>query len=178
MKINKILLSFFFIVVSRIAYADPIEEGKTLFMTRCAACHNVNQVLTGPALAGVDQRRSIDWIINFVHSSRTMVAKGDKDAVAIFEKFNKVPMPDHPDLTDENIKQIVEYIKTEAKPLEDAKTPFARPRDKKANVQPLSGKDSGLIAVYILIVITLITVLLFVVHIDTLRRKKKNMLTA
>ena len=31
------------------------KEGKTIFSTRCAGCHNVNKTLTGPALAGVDQ---------------------------------------------------------------------------------------------------------------------------
>src|SRR3954453_23031204 len=95
-------------------YADPIEDGKTIFMTRCAACHNVNKQLTGPALAGVDQRHSIDWIINFVHSSQTLVKGGDAQAVALFEKFNKIPMPDHPDLTSDDIKSIVSYIKSEA----------------------------------------------------------------
>jgi len=53
------------------AYADPpVNEGKVIFNSRCASCHNVNKILTGPALAGVDQRYSIDWIVNFVHSSQ------------------------------------------------------------------------------------------------------------
>jgi len=92
--------------------APPIAEGKAIFSTRCAGCHNVNKVVTGPALAGVDQRHSIDWIINFVHSSQTVIKGGDEKAVALFEKFNKIPMPDHPDLTAGNIKSIVEYIKS------------------------------------------------------------------
>ena len=68
--------------------------------------------MTGPALAGVDQRRSIDWIINFVHSSQTVIKNGDAYAVALYQKFNKVQMPDHPDLSPGDIKNIVAYIKT------------------------------------------------------------------
>ncbi len=174
MKINKITLSLIILLLNHVAYADPIEEGKALFMNRCAACHNVNQSLTGPALAGVDQRRSIEWIINFVHSSRSMIEKGDQDAVSIYEKFNRVPMPDHPDLTDENIRQIVEYIKSEAKPAGDLNLPFAKPRDKKLNARPLSSKDSPLIAVYLLMVATLIASLLFAVHARNIREGRKE----
>jgi cytochrome c551/c552 len=94
--------------------APPLEEGKTIFAARCAACHNVNKVLVGPALAGVDQRRSIDWIVQFVHSPQKIIKSGDQYALDLFNKF-KVQMPDHPDLTADNIKNVVEYIKSESK---------------------------------------------------------------
>src|ERR1700746_271277 len=80
-----------------------IDEGKALFTTRCTSCHNVNKQLVGPALANVDQRRNIEWIINFIHSPKTMIAGKDKDAVALYNQFNQVTMPDHADLTSENI---------------------------------------------------------------------------
>lgn len=73
--------------------ANPLAEaGRALFTNRCAACHNVNKTLTGPALAGVDGRHTIEWIINFVHSSQTVIKSGDKEAVTLFEKFNKITM--------------------------------------------------------------------------------------
>jgi cytochrome c2 len=93
MKTRLFLLTFFTAIVVSANATPPVEDGKTIFTARCAACHNVNKQLTGPALAGVHERRSIDWIIKFVHSSQTMVKSGDKDAVALFEKFNKIPMP-------------------------------------------------------------------------------------
>src|SRR5206468_4896771 len=96
----KTKLFFLLLIPGITAFANPpSEEGKQIFTTRCAGCHNVNRILTGPALAGVDQRHSIDWIINFVHSSQTVIRGGDKQAVALFEKFNRIPMPDHPDLS-------------------------------------------------------------------------------
>jgi cytochrome c551/c552 len=106
---TKATLLLAILLISFISWANPTpEKGKAIFTTRCAGCHNVNKTLTGPLLAGVDQRRSIEWIIDFVHSSQTMVKSGDKNAVALFEQFNRIPMPDHPDLTDDHIKSIVE----------------------------------------------------------------------
>ena len=87
--------------------------------------------MTGPALAGVDERRSMDWIINFIHSSQSVIKSGDKDAIALYEKFNKIPMPDHPDLSDDKIKSIVAYIKSETKTATDT-APF----DKAGKLHP------------------------------------------
>ena len=120
--IASLVIGLLFLKNTANANPDPID-GKSIFTSRCAACHNVNKTLTGPALAGVDERRSIDWIINFVHSSQTLVKKGDKDAVAVYEKFNKIPMPDHPELTADHIKSILAYIKSVSKPVGEEKAP-------------------------------------------------------
>ena len=94
--------------------ALPLDEGKNIFTTRCMACHKIDKDFAGPALANVDQRHTTDWIIKFVHSSQTVIKSGDTSAVALFSKFNGTIMPDHPDLTNDNIKSIVEYIKDES----------------------------------------------------------------
>ena len=168
MKIKFLFLSF--AVALAASATPPSEEGKAIFTTRCAGCHNVNKVLTGPALAGVDQRRSMDWIINFIHSSQTVIRKGDKDAVALFEKFNKVPMPDHPDLSPDNIRSIVEYIKSETKAEE--KAPFARPAAQQKPYQPIAITDYTFFGGFLAAVALLISGLLFAVRVSALRRSK------
>ena len=173
MKTNRIIyLLIVSLALSTYSFADPIDPGKTIFSSRCAGCHNVNKQLTGPALAGVDERRSIEWIVNFVHSSQTMVKKGDKEAVTLYEKFNKVPMPDHSDLTEKDIKSIVEYIKSEAKPMEENKAPFARPTKKPSNAKPLSLDDYKFFGVFLFAVGLLIAVLLFAVQVNTFQRNQ------
>jgi len=164
-----VLISFLVFVIH--AKADPTDPGKSIFTSRCAGCHNVNKQLTGPALAGVHERRSIEWIVNFVHSSQTMVKKGDKDAVTLFEKFNKIPMPDHPDLTEDNIKSIVEFIKSEAKPVEVSTAPFAKPAMMPSSAKPLSIHDYGFFAIFFFAVGLLIVTLLFAVRVDSLQRQ-------
>ena len=172
MKTRKTLFGILMLLlIATISKADPIVEGKATFTSRCAACHNVNKVLVGPALAGVDERRSTEWIINFVHSSQTMVKKGDKDAVAIFQKFNNIPMPDHPDLTENDIKGILEYIKSEAKPIEENKAPFAKPGKKPINATPLNvSADYGFFLSYFMAIGILISVLLFAVRVTGIRK--------
>ena len=173
MKNNAFLILFVFLSFITAIAAPPVEDGKAIFTTRCASCHNVNKALTGPALAGIHERRSMDWIVNFIHSSQTMVKTGDKDAVAVFEKFNKFPMPDHPDLTEENIKSVVEYIKTEAKTTEE-KAPFAKPGKIRPNYTPLSINDYGFFLTFIALVFVLIAGLVALVKVKALQREQRG----
>ena len=172
---NKIILLIFFLTVTNSLFAyPPTEEGKSIFMSRCAACHNVNKNMTGPALSGIDLRRSIDWIISFVQSSQSMVKKGDTTAIAIFEKFKRIQMPDHADLTNENIKSIVAYIKAESKLIPDDKAPFVRPGQQKPFYLPISISNYGFFLVYFAVVIALILALYFAVQLKTFERNKRR----
>ena len=147
------------------AYNPPLEKGKEIFSLRCAACHNVNKQLTGPALAGVHERRELSWIVNFVRSSQKLVKNGDRDAIALYEQFNKIPMPDHSDLSDEDIHSIVEYIKAESKPVVGEKAPFAKPGKLMPGYLPLSiQQDYGFFVTFLIVVSLLIVVLLFAVQ--------------
>ena len=148
----------------------PVEEGRIIFKSRCAGCHNVNQVLVGPALAGVDQRRSIDWIVNFVQSSQSVIRKGDRDANALFAKFNNTPMPDHKDLTADNVKSVVEYIKSEAVAAPVDKAPFARPDKLRPAYVPISISNYGFFAGYLLGVVVLIFSLVLFVRVKEYQR--------
>ena len=83
-------MSAMLLLFSSLATAKvSIDEGKAIFNTRCTSCHNVNKQVVGPALANVDQRRGIDWIISFVHSSKAMITKNDKDAVALIQSIQQ-----------------------------------------------------------------------------------------
>lgn len=112
--------------------------GKQLFTSRCASCHTVFKDAVGPALKDVDKRRSESWIINFVHSSQKVVKSGDTAAVRLFESRNKTIMPDHPDLTDDNIKDIVAFIKEESRKEAPVSSTVV------ADYKPYPGQTSGL----------------------------------
>jgi cytochrome c551/c552 len=170
---SKFILAVTILFSLNVFAGPPSEEGRVIFTARCAGCHNVNKILTGPALAGVDQRRTIDWIINFVHSSQTVVKSGDEYAVTLFNKFNRIPMPDHPDLTADNIKSIVEYIKTESKTTAD-KAPFERQEKSHPNYTPLSISNYWVFGSYFAIVALLVAVLLMAVKVMDLRRNENS----
>jgi len=178
MKIKMILFLLGILTMGRnnaMAYNPPLEKGKEIFSLRCAACHSVNKQLTGPALAGVYERRELSWIVNFVRSSQKLVKNGDKDAIALYEQFNKIPMPDHSDLSEEDIKSIIDYIKSEAKPVGAEKLPFAKPGKLKPNYLPLSiQKDKGFFISYLVVVSLLVLVLLFAVNVNNPELEKNE----
>lgn len=87
------------------------DQGQKNFQTLCSVCHTIGGGrLVGPDLQGVSERRSEAWIIRFVQHSQELVAAGDPDAVALFQEFNRIPMPDQP-LSDEEIRGIIGYIR-------------------------------------------------------------------
>ena len=171
MGTKKMFLLVMITALTGVVYANPLETGKTIFTSRCAACHNINKVVLGPALSGVDKRHSVNWIIQFVHSSQTMVKGGDKDAVALFEKFNKVAMPDHADLNEEDIKGVLAYIKAEALSVPATSAPFAKPGKKRPNHTPLSSDDYIFFSMYFFAVAALVRALVYAVQMKSYTRE-------
>lgn len=108
-----ILVTLAFAKKSGAADPDPLQ-GKAVFQKNCTSCHAIQTQIVGPALRNVFDRHSEAWIIRFVHSSQTVIKSGDTSAVALFSKFNQTVMPDHPNLSDQDIKNIIGYIKTES----------------------------------------------------------------
>jgi len=96
-----------------------VAEGEVLFKQICAACHALEQRLVGPALKGVDQRHDEEWLLKFIPSTQTMIQGGDSTAIALFNTYNKVVMPDQ-NLTPGQIRSILAYVK-------DAETVRAAP---------------------------------------------------
>ena len=72
------------------------KTGEEIFsQSGCNACHTIGGGrLIGPDLLGVSERRSEEWLVEFVQHSQAMVEAGDPVAVALFEEHNKVAMPD------------------------------------------------------------------------------------
>lgn len=86
------------------------EEGEKLFRARCAACHSMDRRMVGPPMKGITDKREHDWLVRFIRNSMEMVQAGDKDAVAIYEEYNKMVMPPHMDMSDDQIDAILAYI--------------------------------------------------------------------
>lgn len=93
------------------ADAAAVAAGDALFKGNCAQCHAVNEVIIGPALAGIRKRRPEAWIQAWVKSSGKMVARSDEYAVKIFNQYQKQQMPGF-QLSDQEISQILDYVET------------------------------------------------------------------
>ncbi|RYU82900.1 c-type cytochrome [Hymenobacter persicinus] len=89
-----------------------IAAGDALFKGNCAQCHAVNDVVVGPALAGITKRRPLSWLVPWVKNSGKVVASGDEYAVKIFAQFQKQQMPSF-QLSARQIEDIMAYIESE-----------------------------------------------------------------
>lgn len=92
--------------------------GETLFNSDCRVCHTINGGrLVGPDLAGINEKREQAWLISFIRSSQRMIRSGDEDAVAIYNEYSKMPMPDH-NWKDDEIISVLEYIREQESPIQ------------------------------------------------------------
>jgi mono/diheme cytochrome c family protein len=106
--------------------ANAAPDGKAIFQSNCASCHNPLKDATGPALKGVDGRvPSKEWIYNWVHNSSKVIAGGDKYANDLFAKWNKTAMTAFPQLSTEEIDAVVTYVNSVEPPKKDTGTPEA-----------------------------------------------------
>jgi mono/diheme cytochrome c family protein len=100
-------------VVVSVSYSNngwTQDPGEQVFNTTCFACHTIGGGrLIGPDLAGVHEKRSQEWLENFVKSSQSMIKAGDPEAVALFEEYSGMTMPDAI-ASDEQIRQVLSYI--------------------------------------------------------------------
>ena len=119
-KSSLALVAGLLLLGSPAAQAQDAVAGKAIFEGNCSACHSLEADIVGPALKDAHKRRGDEWLVSFIKNSQEMVQAGDKDAVALFEKFNKVPMPAFGgSLSDEDIANVIAYIKAESdKPAE------------------------------------------------------------
>jgi mono/diheme cytochrome c family protein len=107
-KLSKFIIIFLLLFLYSDLHAQ--NSGEDLFKKYCSVCHRVNRgKLIGPDLANVQKRHTIDWIIQFVKSSQTMIKNGDKKAIGLFRENNNIIMPDH-NLSEVQIKAIIEFI--------------------------------------------------------------------
>ena len=102
---------------------DPVK-GKTLYNTNCAACHQLDRKMTGPALRNVEARlaeeQGLDreWLNKWIRNSAGLIASGDAYANKIYDEYNKTAMTAFPQLTDQDISDILAYT---AQPIPEKK---------------------------------------------------------
>ncbi|TNE27525.1 MAG: c-type cytochrome [Bacteroidetes bacterium] len=97
-----------------VANAQALEgdaaAGEKLFKTNCASCHKLDSKLVGPALSGVTERRSLDWLKLWIRDNAALRASGDADAIAIYEEYGGAAMNSFAYLSDEEIVNILTYV--------------------------------------------------------------------
>lgn len=134
-------------------------KGKALFNSQCAACHKMDTKATGPALRGVAETRDKEWLYKWIRNSQEMIKAGDPIAVQLFNEYNKSIMNSFPQLSDQDIDDILAYTSEEK---------AAPPQVAGSAAPPGSQSDSGVSNTLILgglcLVLVILVVMLFLVN--------------
>ena len=94
---------------------DEIDQelaatGEAKFNQICIACHQVEKRMIGPAMAGVMERRSPEWVMNMMLNPDGML-KEDPIAKALLKEYNNMIMTNQ-NLSQEDARALLEYLRT------------------------------------------------------------------
>ncbi|HNQ26322.1 MAG TPA: cytochrome c3 family protein [Aquaticitalea sp.] len=101
-----------------VAQGGDAAKGKALFNANCAACHKMDKPMTGPPLRNIeallaDKGKDKKWIFEWIRNSPAVIKSGDAYAVALFDEWNKTAMTPFPQLSDEDLEDILAYTSAE-----------------------------------------------------------------
>lgn len=151
------------------AAVGDANAGKALFSANCAACHKLDAKMTGPALRGVADKYSREWLHSWIRNSSAMIASGDAAAVKVFNENDKKVMTPFPQLSDADIDNILAYT-SQPKPVEG---PAAG-----ASAAAAAGTDGAgsntLILAALAVVLVVLVVMLVLVNRTLTRIAKSN----
>jgi cytochrome c551/c552 len=140
-------------------FAQP--DGAKIFKQNCASCHTVTDAkLVGPGLKGITEKRSEEWLIKFIRDSQGLIKSGDKDAKAIFDEYNQMPMPPL-NLPYDDIKAVLSFIASGGQAPKNATTESVAVNTVTESV-PVASSTADRWIVYVLIALAVI--LFFVIY--------------
>ena len=151
------LNSLFVLLISFNISAQDVDiaKGKSLYNANCASCHKLNKKLIGPALKGVSAKYDKEWLYAWIKNSAAMIKAGDEQAIAIYEEYNKVAMNAFPQLSNEDIDNILAYTDYVPEPVVTSTTV--------SGAQSSTGESSlandiilGLLIVVLLVLVTML----------------------
>lgn len=111
-SVSAVLMSFLLFANTSVSAADEAKfnEGKKIFKSNCASCHNKNKDMTGPALVGIGERVEYEWFTKWVRNNAALRASGDVYANEIYSKWNGAAMNTFPALKDAELDAMWEYL--------------------------------------------------------------------
>jgi mono/diheme cytochrome c family protein len=88
------------------------EKGAALFKTNCAACHSLTKEIDGPSLFTAEERAPDRRLLYaWIRNSSAVLKSGNKYYNDLVARYGGVRMTDFPHLTDDDITNILQYIR-------------------------------------------------------------------
>ena len=149
---KKLVISFLLLTVVCFDQQVFAQDGKALFQQNCASCHAVSKDLTGPALAGIEERVTDQKLLYaWIRNNQAVLATGNKYFTDLYNQWNKTPMNAFPNLTDEEIAAMLTYISTEANKKTEVKTDAGGEKAPEADNSLLFGILTLILAIIVLV---------------------------
>lgn len=153
-----ILVSLLGIAAVSSANAQDVAAGGAIFKQKCTACHAIGKVVVGPDLKGINERRDAEWLVKWIKNAPALIASGDPVAKEV-EQFSPAMMSAFPELSDDDIKNVLAYVKAEeTKPAADPKAAGG------AAAEGGSGEISGLMIFGLVAVIVIAFIVIVVLN--------------
>jgi len=153
-SVRKLLFSILPLALILLGNSLFAQDGKALFQSNCASCHNPFKVITGPALQGVTQRIPDKNLLHaWIHNNQKVLASGNPYFNKLYTEYSKTNMSLFPDLSDKDIDAIINYVET-------AKPPSATPEPGAPAAQAPEGDSTLLYGILTLILAVIMMVLL------------------
>ena len=101
--------------ITSVDFSQPVDQdmatqGENAFKQKCTACHMPARKLIGPAMTGIYERRSPEWVMNLLLNPTEML-KQDPIAKALLKEYNNVMMLNQ-NLSQDEARAISEYLRT------------------------------------------------------------------
>jgi len=89
-----------------------ISKSEEFFRYRCSSCHSLGKEDgLGPGLAGVTAKREHAWLKRWLIEPNKMLTEKDPIAIDLYNRFNKVQMPNLR-LTDDDAEGLILYLQS------------------------------------------------------------------
>ncbi len=155
------------------AQAEEIN-GEAIFNQNCRACHHLDQRLVGPPLKDIHKRRDEAWLLKFIKNSQALVQAGDADAVALFNEYNQIIMPEQK-FSDDEIKAVLAYLVQASAPKNGKAGEIPRPEEKiTKQYQPLRFNSFTFWLPYTLAIFLIIALFYYLVDVASLASEMKR----
>lgn len=92
---------------------DEAAEGKTLFETKCSACHKLDQRYVGPPLGGIVDKLGPEFVMNMILNPQEMYTRHPDVKKLLGEYMTQMP---NQGLTQDQAREVVEYLRTTTAP--------------------------------------------------------------
>ena len=112
-----------FAAMGNSAYAQDPAKGEALFKSsNCGSCHKIDVRMTGPALGPtIASEPDEAYLIKWIQNNQALIAAKNQKALTIYNEYNQSQMSVFTNLSDQDVKDILGYVKAQWKTIEDAK---------------------------------------------------------